>query len=140
MAWVPVSAEDSEYIAACVAAFPGEAPGQLRWLAPYVEEFAALPLYIGWTETVGLRADGEVICWSTEREYAGARPVEDPVWVRAGLVEGAKRFPGLRGLIPARPPDARTCPVCGGAGYPLGLPQVGCSCGGVGWVDAADSA
>jgi hypothetical protein len=135
MARVPVSAEDSAYITARVAAFSGEAPQQLRWQTPYVEEFAALPLYIGWTEAIGLRPDGEVIRWSTEGDYTGAQPVEEPVLVRAGLVEGTKRFPGLRGLIPARPPGACTCPVCGGVGHPPGLPHIGCSCGGVGWVD-----
>lgn len=136
MTRVPVTVETSEYIARCVGAFCDEAPEQLRWQAHYVAEFRALPLYIGWTETIGLRPDGEIVRWSTEGEYTGVRPVEDPVWVRAGLVEGSKRYPGLRSLIPARRPDARTCPVCAGAGYPPGLPHIGCSCGGVGWVDA----
>ena len=59
MAWVPVSAADSEYIAEHVAAFHDEAPEQVRWQTPFVAEFGALPLYIGWTETIGLRADGK---------------------------------------------------------------------------------
>jgi len=136
MTLVPVTAETSDYISRCVRAFCDEAPDKLHWQTQYVAEFSALPLYIGWTETIGIRADGEIVRWSTEGEYIGVRPVEDPIWVRAGLVEGSKRYPGLQALIPARPPDARTCPVCSGAGYPPGWPHIGCSCGGVGWVDA----
>jgi hypothetical protein len=135
MGRVVVSADDVQYIAARVAAFSAEALGTFRWQACYVEQFAALPLYIGWTETIGLRADGELVRWSTEGDYTGLLPVEDPIWIRAGMVEGAKRFPGLRHLIPSRPPGARTCPVCGGRGHPPNLPQIGCSCGGVGWVN-----
>lgn len=139
MAQIPVSFEDSQYSAARVAAFAREAPLQLRWQSTYVERFAALPLYFGWTETIGLRADGEIIRWSIEGEYDGVRTVEEPVWVRAALVEGSKRYAGLRRLIPARPAGAHTCPVCNGTGHPLGLPQIGCSCGGVGWVDTVGS-
>ena len=140
MTRVAVSLENSQYIARCVEAFRDDAPEKLRWQTPYVAEFFALPLYIGWTETIGLRADGEIVRWSTEGEYTGVRPVEDPVWVRAGLVEGSKRHPGLQGLVPIRPPSARTCPVCSGAGYPPGLPHIGCSCGGVGWIDTEGGA
>lgn len=136
MARVVVSADDSTYVAARVATFAQEAEEKLRWQTPYVEQFTALPLYIGWTETIGLRPDGEIVRWSTEGDYKVVLPVEDPIWFRAGLIEGAKRFPGLRHLIPSRPADAETCPVCGGVGYPPGLPHIGCSCGGVGWVDA----
>jgi hypothetical protein len=136
MTQVPVPAETAEYIARRVGAFREEAPEQLLWQTQHVAEFAALPLYIGWTETIGLRADGEIVRWSTEGEYIGVRPVEDQVWVRTGLVEGFKRYPGLKCLIPPRPPGAHTCPVCSGAGYPPSLPHIGCSCGGVGWIDA----
>src|SRR5438132_13862912 len=117
MTRVPVTAVASEYIARCVGCFCADAPEQLQWQTQYVAEFGALPLYIGWTETIGLRPDGEIVRWSTEGEYAGVRPVEDRVWVRDGLVEGAKRYPGLQRLLPARPPGARTCPVCSGCGF-----------------------
>jgi hypothetical protein len=132
VACVPVPAEVSAYIAARIAAFADDTPDPLRWLAPYVAQFAALPLYVGWTETTGLRADGRVVRWSTEGEYTGVLDVEDPVWVRIGLVEGARRYPGLRALLPRREagdPDCRCrahepfvsgrviCPECGGLGW-----------------------
>src|SRR5271168_4579105 len=106
MTRLPVAAGTSEYIARCIGAFRDEVPEQLRWQSQYVAEFAALPLYIGWTETIGLRADGEIVRWSTEGEYPGLRSVEDQVWVRAGLVEGSKQYPGLKCLIPERSPGA----------------------------------
>src|SRR5687767_13058019 len=135
MARVQVSAADSAYIAARIAAFAREAPEPLRWQGPFVAEFNALPLYLGWTETIGLRADGEVVRWSTEGGYAGAPSVDDPLLVRVGLVEGAGRYPELRALLPTRGPDARDCPCRAHALFVSG--QVICSeCGGLGWLPA----
>jgi hypothetical protein len=71
MARVVVTDVDSRYIAERVAAFSEEAPETLRWHSCYIEQFSALPLYVGWTETIGLRADGELVRWSTEGDYAG---------------------------------------------------------------------
>ena len=136
MTRLPVSAEVAARITARIADYPAEAPEKLRWLVPYVARFQALPLYIGWTETVGIRPDGELVRWSTEGDYEGTREVEDPILARIGLVEGAKQSAEFLPLIPGRPPGATTCPDCGGLGYIPLLPNVICSCGGVGWRDA----
>jgi hypothetical protein len=56
------------FIAARIAGFDSEAPERLRWAARYVTEFSALPLYRGWTETIGILANGEMVAWSTEEE------------------------------------------------------------------------
>jgi hypothetical protein len=130
---VAVSAELSAFIAARVAAFPAEAPGPLRCEAPFVAEFAALPLYLGWTETIGIRPDGEVVRWSSEGAYAGARPVQDRVWMLSALVEGAQRYPELAALLPERPSGAVDCPC---RTHPLlASGQVLCGqCGGIGWL------
>lgn len=54
------------FIAARIAGYATEAPERLRWESPFVAEFTALPLYLGWTETIGIRPDGDVVRWSTE--------------------------------------------------------------------------
>ncbi len=135
---VPVSAEIAAQIASFIAAFPARAPEELRWLASYVATFDALPLYLGWTETIGIRPSGEIVRWSTEGDYAGTRPVDDWSWVLTALVKGADRYPELRPLLPVRGTDAIDCtcraiPLCVSG-------NVGCAeCGGLGWLPAAGS-
>jgi hypothetical protein len=137
MARVPISSQDSLYIAGRIAAFSAEAPETWQWLLPYVTEFAALPLYAGWLETIGLRADGEVVRWSTEGDYAGALPVEDSSWVLIGLVEGTRRYPELRSLLPRRGAKDPDCPCQRHALFVSG--KIICSeCCGLGWLSADD--
>jgi len=130
---VAVSSELSTFIAARVAGYPAEAPERLQWASPFVAEFAALPLYLGWTETIGIRPDGDLVRWSTEGDYAGVRPVEDRMWLLPALVDGARRYPELAILLPERPPGAVDCQC---RNHPLLAPgQVLCGeCGGVGWL------
>jgi hypothetical protein len=48
-------------------------------------------------------------------------------------------FPELQSLLPSRPADATTCEHCGGTGVPPWVanhPDVGCNCGGAGWLPA----
>jgi hypothetical protein len=123
----------SAFIGARVAAFSAETPERFRWHAPYVADFGALPLYVGWTETIGIRPDGQVVRWSTEDEYAGVRSVEEGKWMLSALVAGTERYPELRALLPERPRDAVDCQC---RNHPLfGPGKVLCgSCGGVGWL------
>src|SRR5262245_27916611 len=109
MAKVSLSAEVTAYLADRIAAFPKEANEQIRWQAPFVAEHSALPLYLGWTESIGIRADGLLVGWSHEGDFSGIKEVVDPIWLRIALVEGAKRYPVLKQFIPARPENARTC-------------------------------
>jgi hypothetical protein len=125
----------SGWIAARIAGFPTEAPEQLRWQAPYVAKAVALPLYLGWTETIGIRADGEIVCWSTEGEYPGVRPVEDRYFWLSSLVSGSRRYPELRVLLPKRPVKAVDCRHLAHPLFAEG--KVSCpECCGLGWVDA----
>jgi len=139
VARITVSPEVSAFIAARIAGYPSEAPERLRWESPFVAKFAALPLYLGWTETIGIRTNGEVVRWSTEVEYPDARPVEEAMWVLSALVVGAERYPKLRTLLPARPPDAVDCPC---RNHPLlASGKVLCGhCGGVGWLPVGSRA
>lgn len=126
---------ESTFIADRIRAFDRESPERIRWLSSDVVRYGALPLYIGWTETIGVRPDGAIVKWSSEGEYEGCHPVDEIVLVRTALVEGAKRYPPLMGLIPTRPVGARTCEHCGGLGYFPQFPALICDCGGVGWRD-----
>ena len=79
MSRISVSAQDSIYIADRIAAFASEASDKHMWESSFVADFVALPPYYGWTETIGLRAGGEVIRWSTENDYTGLLPLDDPI-------------------------------------------------------------
>ncbi len=135
MVRLAVTREQSAWIAARIAAFRDEAPEPIRWETPYASEFGALPLYLGWTETIGIRADGEIVNWSTEGDYPGSRPVEeDDIWLSA-LVDGARRYEGLRGLLPSRPADAIDCRCLAHPLFSEG--KILCSeCCGLGWFQA----
>jgi hypothetical protein len=130
--------ELSAWVTARIASFRSEAPEPLRWEAPYVAEFAALPLYLGWWETIGIRAGGEIVSWSTEDEYAGVRPVEDrSLWLSA-LVVGTQRYPELRPLLPPRPAGAVDCRHLGHPLFAEGRVICG-ECCGLGWVVPDDA-
>jgi hypothetical protein len=135
---VAMSPELSAWIAARIAAFPSEAAEQLQWEESYVAEAAALPLYLGWTETIGLRADGEIVRWSTEGEYPGVQPVEDRYLWLSALVVGCQRYPQLRVLLPSRPAGAVDCRHLSHPLFAEG--KVLCpECCGLGWIYPTDT-
>jgi hypothetical protein len=135
---VLVTDEERAFIEQRVDRYADEAPTELRWQLPYVRAHGALPLYVGWTETAAIRPNGEMVRWSTEGDWPGARELSERIWITTALVRGAARYPQLRRLVPSRPDGARTCEVCGGTGrFPLRSGII-CQCGGVGWIDDAD--
>jgi hypothetical protein len=44
---ISLSPEMSDFIASRIADYSVEVPKRMRWEAPFVAEFAALPLYLG---------------------------------------------------------------------------------------------
>jgi hypothetical protein len=136
MARVLLTKDLADVIAFHIAAYPTEAPEPPRdWEAPFVAAFAALPLYRGWSETIGIRPNGELVRWSTEGEYEGALSLEDSFWALAALVVGVARYPDLSPLLPARPAGAVDC-FC--LGHPVFVSRrVICGeCAGLGWLTA----
>jgi hypothetical protein len=134
MARVPVGPEESEFIRRRIERFAEEAPAELHWQVEHVRVNQALPLYVGWTETAGIRADGTLVRWVTE-DVTNTHELADDTWINLALVQGATRYPELRGLIPARPTGAKTCEGCKGAGRIPGMAaNVICACGGIGWL------
>jgi len=135
VARVSMSPELCTFVAAPIAAYAVEAtePYHLSE-APKVTEFAALPLIRHWFETIGLRADGEIVQWSTidnPDPYPGVRPVENRYDWLSALVEGA-RFPELNQLLPVRGSDAVDCWCVGHAGFAPGKALCP-DCCGLGW-------
>jgi len=127
--------ELSAFVTDRIAHYRTESAENRLWLAPYVAKYNILPLLINWTETTGITPDGAIRKFSADgdySEYEGLRTVDAQLFFGA-LVQGARKYPELRSLIPARPHDAKTCESCRGLGlYPPDLDIV-CECGGVGW-------
>ena len=131
---VAIGPEERLFIRERIARFAQEAPAKLRWLAEYVRLNQALPLYVGWTETAGIRADGTLVRWVTD-DVTNTQELADETWVNLALVQGAARYPQLKSLIPSRPTAAKTCDACLGTGAMIGQPpDVICCCGGIGWL------
>jgi len=136
MASVPISAELSAFVADRIARYSGEATEPYHlWEAPLVIKFAALPLIRHWFETIGLRADGEFVRWSTDdlqHGYAGVRSVEDRCDWLSALVEGTRRYPELTELLPVRGHGTVNCQCVGKPQFAPGkfiCPE----CCGLGW-------
>jgi hypothetical protein len=139
---VAVSPTLSNFVTARIANYGAEATNPYHgWDAPSVAEFAALPLIRHWYETIGLRADGEIVRWSTidnPDPYPGVKPVEDRYDWLSALVEGAGIYPKLRELLPIRGPAAVECRC---ARYPpfVAGKFICPECCGLGWVEAVDT-
>lgn len=102
----------SSWVTDRIAAFAHEAPEEFRRLVPAVAEYAALPLYLGWWDVTAIRADGEIVSWSTEDEfsgYSGVRPVEERYHWLSSLVDGSRRYEPLKSLLPTRTAGAVDC-------------------------------
>jgi hypothetical protein len=137
---VTLSRALSAFVAARIAHYRAEATEPYHeWEAPEVAEFAALPLIRHWFETIGIRADGEIVRWSKSdnvEPYPGVKPVEDRVDWLSALVDGARRYPELRELLPSRGPEAVECEC---TRHPEIFGKMICSeCCGLGWVEAID--
>lgn len=135
MGKVSMTSADSAFVSEQIEAFGLGIPTQ-AFVLPFVKKLSALPLYVGWGDTIGLRASGEIIRWPTEGEFVKEWSLDDPISLRMALVQGAKSYPRLSHLVPPRPPDARDCRVCQGTGnFPVPFQNVICACGGTGWLE-----
>jgi hypothetical protein len=128
-----VSAELAKLLAARIEAFPVEALEFHQDQAPFVANFGALPLYYGWTTTIAIRPDGQMIQWSTDGQFEGIQPVDDRISVLLALNSGSKRYPELQALLPIREPWAVDCACREHPVFASG--NIGCGkCGGIGWL------
>ena len=135
MTRVQMTEDELAYIKARVESFPSEAAADWQWQCDFVQQFGALPLFLGWSETLGIRPDGALVRWSTEGEYSGVRPVDSQVDVNLALIHGARRHPKLIKLVPQPPSEAIVCAQCHGTGrVAISDDPLVCACGGAGWV------
>ncbi len=138
---VAMPPELSAFVVARIANYAAEATEPYhRWEAPAVSAFAALPLIRHWNETFGLRADGEVVRWHTDLDepYPGVRSVDERYDWLSALVEGARRWPELAALLPARPASSVACWCLGHQVFAPGKALCP-KCCGLRWVVAPDA-
>lgn len=140
MVRLAMTSELSNWIADRIAAFPNESSEHLQELSPCVVRYAALPLYVGWWDTVAIKANGDIVSWSTDDEYSGysgVRLVEDRyLWLTA-LVAGSQHYEQLKTLLPVRTATAIDCRHAAHPVFASG--KVFCpECFGLGWVEPPD--
>ena len=97
----------------------------------------ALPLLLDMGGCVALRPNGELIqfLWDTPDQIT----IEaDPKIRHVARAVGSRRYPAISRLAPTRTSTSEVCPTCKGTGVIRpGLPNIVCSCGGLGWVPSA---
>jgi len=129
-----LDATQTAFIADRVRHFDRESPETWRWQSEHVRRYGALPLYLGWTETLGIQPDGSLVRWSTEQEYEGVKPIEVTSECALAVVQAVQRYSVLKDFSPRRPSDVPDCRTCAGAGRVPQLPDLICECVGLGWV------
>jgi hypothetical protein len=131
-----ISLELSEQIKQRLTDFVDESgPDDLRRIA---SELNALPLRLDMGGVYAIRPDGQIIsvCWDKEEDY---QVENDRRICNIALFAGSKKYPELKQLIPLRSQDDVECPHCNGTGTlainaELGVDNIVCYCGGLGWI------
>jgi hypothetical protein len=107
-------------------------------LGRIVSQLDALPLMLDMGGAVAIRPDGEIISfvWDKEEDY---QVENDRRICNIALFAGSKKYPELKQLIPSRDQDDVECPHCNGTGTlsinaDLGVDNIVCYCGGLGWI------
>jgi hypothetical protein len=129
------------------AAIRDSAELERRWLkaAPFVRrraEQGQLVLLREWGQTTVLTRAGDIVVVDSD-DGSPDRPATERER-RFALFQAIDPYPELLSLLPARPPEARTCSGCLGTGInPFSLTNpslrnVICECGGAGWVKDAE--
>ena len=133
-----ITANFSEWHKAKLQEFLNETTPDVNDLRTIAQELKVLPLMLDWGGCFALQANGEIVSflWDDERNV---RQEKDARIRNLALFQGSKKYPELIALIPARSPEARTCPVCDGTGVApiaveLKLDNLVCGCGGLGWI------
>lgn len=101
-------------------------------------ELKVLPLTFDMSGCFAIRANGEIVSFLFDNQHE-LRVETDPRIRNMALFQGSKRYPELAAMIPPKPDDAIECSRCDGTGIEkttakLGLENVVCYCGGLGWI------
>jgi hypothetical protein len=116
-----------------------DADEKLREIA---KRHGALPVLNDMSAAYLLRPTGDVISvdWDTTDRF----DLEvDPRIRNTAIYQGTRKYPELEPLTPTRTDKSKVCPHCDGAGKDpdaakLGLENVLCYCGGLGWIPETD--
>jgi hypothetical protein len=126
---------DAAVISVLIDRFVAANEPKLAWAKPAVEKHCFMPLYFGWTATLGVRPDGSFVRWNHDDGLDSIEVCSTAFLQRMALTQGAKMYAELSAFIPARPHDGVACPLCGGSGQLPGVAaHVICVCGGLGWT------
>lgn len=109
--------------------------GHLQTVKSIAVRHRVLPLSYDLGGLVGLKEDGEVVTISWD-DPATVLSVESVRLRDVAIITASERYTFLRTLVPQRTAEAKICPDCAGDGKPLmsgRIPNVVCSCGGLGW-------
>jgi hypothetical protein len=115
-------------------------PAMRQWAGDQAEQGLLLVQTGLWFYEVVLDPQGRVLVVVDDGPAGGNK--RDANALEAHLVWHRwvpRNYPSLAPWIPAQPPDAVACAVCGGSGTPPfadAHPQVMCACGGAGWIPA----
>ena len=114
---VKLTRELAAFVNARIERFVPERAATEQWLAPYVQRFAILPLFCGWSESIGILASGEIRRFATEGEYEGLQRLASLLDFKLSIVEGARRYPALAVVLLKPPAEAASCVRCKGTGH-----------------------
>jgi len=134
-----ISLELSKQIKQRLTDFVDESgPDSLVDLGRVVSKLNALPLMLDMGGALAIRPDGQIIsfCWDKEEDY---QVENDRRICNIALFAGSKKYPELKQLIPSKSQDDVECPHCKGTGIDpfsveLGVDNIVCYCGGLGWI------
>ena len=101
------------------------------------EELNALPLHSTLIYLWAIRPDGAVLCMDHEAFGHPTEPETNPLVRYAVILQGARAYPELQALAPARPAGAQPCDDCQGTGALAqgeAAPTPCFRCRGLGWL------
>jgi hypothetical protein len=93
-----------------------------------------LPIFTDSGGWCGLNLNGDVVSALWEKPFE-IRVENNKRICNLVLFQGIKNYPELSDLAPVRKDTDEICPDCKGTGtYPLPHLNIGCYCGGLGWL------
>ena len=103
-------------------------------LRQVAKELNILPIFTesgGW---FGLNLFGDIVSASWDMPYDVRVEYEERIR-NLVLFQGIKNYPTLSALLPVKKDADEICPDCNGTGiHPLSHLNIGCYCGGLGWI------
>jgi hypothetical protein len=130
-----------EAVESLIVALTGGFLPDPRDLRQWAARHHALPVVFDMGGVFAIRPSGSVISFAWDRPDDLTEEHDERIR-NLVFAEAAEIYAELKSLRPVRPATAVTCPGCRGNGRPTGVPDhitnVGCYCGGLGWIPGDD--